>query len=289
MWHGDEGLKRALYWGKRTIKWYVVDEDETVNFDYKTIASPTWATAMLQKNVDSRNITAPRPIDYIEIVTQSDPVVLSELQKNLIAVNILPDRVDIPNLELATEHALKQFQLKYGVISDPQEVGAWVYGPKTRAKMTEVLAMMADLDEIKKLMDADLYSYEERSSEYAGNQIKAMAYARYRWVGANVRALQFALADLGYFDHAITGRFWDVTFDALAQFQIDNDLIESQYHIAAGILGPKTQAALKSQLQLTQKDILLNHNDFHTKKDLLALAREDLSFERYENLKTILK
>lgn len=44
MGYGDEGLKRALWWGKRTISGYIVDQNSTVNIHIDSLSAPNWAT-----------------------------------------------------------------------------------------------------------------------------------------------------------------------------------------------------------------------------------------------------
>ena len=281
--YGDEGLKRALSWGKRTVTWYIVAENIAPSIDYKVIASPDWATAMLTKNIDSRyNISVP-PSEVVSSAPKKVP--LSIIQKNLIRVNILPNRDDIPNLELVTKHALKQFQIKYGVIDGPEDQGAGVYGPATQAKMSEVLSALDEIEWLRSEFDDLISSIDTEAEAFAGTYLTRMKYARYKWIWANVRALQEWLADLGYFKQAPTWVFGDVTFDALAKFQIDNALIETDRDLAAGIFGPKTQETMKNKLFEMQKDILWKHHNLYTKQELLLYLVRDFKFVAYDKLK----
>ena len=45
---GDEGLRRALYWGKRKVKGHIVGEQKT-SLNYAVIWDPSWATNSLQQ------------------------------------------------------------------------------------------------------------------------------------------------------------------------------------------------------------------------------------------------
>ncbi len=58
-------------------------------------------------------------------------------------------------------------------------------------------------------------------------------------IGDEVRALQRKLAELGYFDHAVTGYFGSVTKAAVVEFQKAHDLTPYP-----GYVGPGTRAAL---------------------------------------------
>lgn len=74
-------------------------------------------------------------------------------------------------------------------------------------------------------------------------QLKAPAHLlRHGMESAEVSALQEQLAELGYFDHAVTGYFGDITQAAVEAFQQDHGL-----HVD-GIVGPQTASKLEAIL-----------------------------------------
>jgi len=48
MWYWDEGLRRALYWGKRTVKGTFMSNNTELDLDYNSIPAPLWATNGLE-------------------------------------------------------------------------------------------------------------------------------------------------------------------------------------------------------------------------------------------------
>ena len=53
VWYGDEGLRRALYWGKRTIRGRVVSNTRETSINIENLSAPEWVTANIpaQRNV----------------------------------------------------------------------------------------------------------------------------------------------------------------------------------------------------------------------------------------------
>ncbi len=71
----------------------------------------------------------------------------------------------------------------------------------------------------------------------------------------SILGLQEELAQLGYFDHEPTGFFGEVTRNALIEFQLNNNIIDSKTDIGAGYFGPMTRAKLQSMISSdTTKD-----------------------------------
>lgn len=56
MGHGDEGLQRALFWGKRKVYGYVVDSGNAPTLNFESIPSPTWASSNLSKETKQEKV-----------------------------------------------------------------------------------------------------------------------------------------------------------------------------------------------------------------------------------------
>ena len=75
MWHGEEWLRRAMYWGNRVIKWRVIAPEADVSINLANHPAPLWATNHLKK--------APSSI-YQKAIGKHSPVQdIQELQRML--------------------------------------------------------------------------------------------------------------------------------------------------------------------------------------------------------------
>jgi peptidoglycan hydrolase-like protein with peptidoglycan-binding domain len=92
-------------------------------------------------------------------------------------------------------------------------------------------------------------------------------------VSADVRVLQQILSDFGYLEESPTAIFGEKTKEALIKFQLDNKVIESEGHPAAGYVGPGTITAFK---KLTGSKYYINS------EDQIAIAKLKAEDERAE-------
>jgi peptidoglycan hydrolase-like protein with peptidoglycan-binding domain/3D (Asp-Asp-Asp) domain-containing protein len=86
----------------------------------------------------------------------------------------------------------------------------------------------------------------------------------------DVKELQQALSNLGYFKGPVTGTYGPITTEAVLAFQLAENVIPSKDSPGAGHYGPKTRAALKSKVK--------NYNEAMSKEiDRLERNRELLA------------
>ncbi|MBU0706046.1 peptidoglycan-binding protein [Patescibacteria group bacterium] len=67
--------------------------------------------------------------------------------------------------------------------------------------------------------------------------------------GEEVKNLQRMLWDLGYYHGEITGNYDDATMDAVFRFQVEYDILDSEWDRGAGYFGKKTFEALLSAVE----------------------------------------
>ncbi|MDF2379326.1 MAG: peptidoglycan-binding protein [Candidatus Gracilibacteria bacterium] len=111
------------------------------------------------------------------------------------------------------------FQLAHKIIDSRESKFAGQFGPNTRNKLNEIFYSVANSTAREGLGEKD--------------------------IDPDVRKLQQALKDLGYLTANPTAIFGPQTKAALVKFQLDNNLIETAEHPAAGYLGPGTHNKLK--------------------------------------------
>jgi peptidoglycan hydrolase-like protein with peptidoglycan-binding domain/3D (Asp-Asp-Asp) domain-containing protein len=214
MGSGEEGLRRALAWGKRVVIGTVLSDPSTAN------------TLSFDHILPGSTVSLPSS----SIVKDSPTVAKSQsgqnvryLQESLQALGYFDHEVT-GFFGPVTRQAVLDFQLDNGVIQSSSAAGAGVFGPKTKAELASQLEIRRfELEIYTKLFPVGM------NTGSADN---------------NVKRLQLILKDLGYFDHEVTGFFGPVTRQAVLDFQLDNGLIQSAATAGAGYFGPQTQAKL---------------------------------------------
>lgn len=240
MGYGDEGRKRALQWGMRTVVGSIMPQNtkETLILNGK-VSVPVKPSALPAK--------LPQPVLSEEVKDSSEDKILEEGDSGKSVTNLqqfLYDRgfmEDVPTGYFGpkTKEAVIAFQEFYRIIPYAGAPGAGVFGPKTRAKLEEVWNEkynLKDLPQVPENIDFSLAAPLQK-----GN------------TGDDVRKLQVALQGLGYFSETPNGVFGPATYSALLQFQKDHLLVGDETSIGAGILGPKTEKKLKEVMN--QKNI----------------------------------
>lgn len=214
MGEGEEGLRRALWWGMRSVDVIVYGIDPNIQESVNIAGIPLADIS-----------TVPQRTTYfrVDLAVGDEGAQVSELQRFL--KNLGYFKSDITGyFGSETNSALTEFQSAQKVIVTADDPGAGNFGPRSR------YALEALLEEkrgtlIKKLPEPGLH----RGAK-----------------GENVKNLQSALADFGFLNEAAAlGMFDDKTFDALVRFQMDAGLVTVPKDFGAGVFGPKTKAALE--------------------------------------------
>ncbi len=144
--------------------------------------------------------------------------------------------------------AILRFQQDRGLVGTAEDNGAGRIGPITsKALLSEwnrkVVALHAE-------HYLDLHEIDQMLSK-RGNRIEQFLGENYN--GNQVRLLQQALADLGFFDlQKINGNYGPLTKDAVLEYQIDRGIVSSENDTGAGYVGPSTLHSLRKD----QRNIL---------------------------------
>lgn len=228
MGHGEEGLARALNWGARIVEcevyWSAHQVEPGLSFGWVNNKLPASAEARL------RNKTVQNPEVFSKPVTQSDPVGIKELQEALIMFGYYHGAID-GKYDEKTRTAVLTFQLAEGVINIKTDSGAGVFGPKTRTTLKRVLEEY----------NSELIKELERLE---GNREMLISNLGKKSIGEDVVNLQRMLWELGYYNGALDGAYDEKTISAVYDFQIDFDVVESEWDRGAGYYGNLTHTAL---------------------------------------------
>ncbi len=240
MGYGDEGLNRALNWGKRTVdnvKVYGVRSDMNDNTVLENFST---AQQFYQATVS-------QPLEFTkDIYFGSDGEEVQKMQNYLVEWGYLNSATGFYGEETAT--ALFEFQTDFvDGVDSPDDAGAGHFGTQTRKSFERFIhGDDKDREEIKirqgaRLMKAHPDLFEEPT--YLTRNIGTGAQ------GDDVTELQKLLADLGYLRLSATGTYSEVTAHAVFKFQESQGIVTSETDSGAGYLGPKTRSTLNVILQ----------------------------------------
>lgn len=210
---GEEGLRRAIAWGMRTVEVtvYGINDSiqESVNFTSMPLAEMSW---IMTKTEYFKS----------DLSYGDEGESVRELQRSLKKLGYFSS--DITGyFGDDTKEAVKQFQLAEKVIDSEADSGTGNFGPKSRIALERVLKSLRS---------------EKLASLPSPNLSRGSA-------GESVRRLQVILKEYGFLDE-VNSNFDQKTYDALLRFQLDFSVVKNRKDVGAGFYGPKTIAALKT-------------------------------------------
>lgn len=225
MGKGEEGLARALAWGKRSVEVTVIGIDESLK---EAIAIEALPKADLSRIRVAYNNSRSIQKVYKDLAYGESGEEVRLMQEYLSLLNYFKEK-PTGYFGESTQAAVIEFQLDSGVINASDELGAGIFGPRTREIFDSIL-------EKNRLQDKEKIPTEKL---YKG--ITAQA----------VQDLNYFLSELGYLQdsHAVVTRFDNATEEALKRFQFDMGVIGTDSDVGAGVYGPKTQAVLQQIIE----------------------------------------
>lgn len=128
-----------------------------------------------------------------------------------------------------TQHAVIKMQLKYGLIDSVSEVGAGDIGPSTRRFLNNFQ------NEYLKRINAEIKDYDVIKNQLFSNELKLGDKS------TDVFKLQKFLQEQGYLNSVLLTKYYgENTFKAMAQYKLDNGLIQDGSIIESGNLDSAT-------------------------------------------------
>lgn len=255
MGQGDDGLRRALAWGRRTVKGRISKDvevsEKAVSIELASV--PKAPVSALPKLSPTERVWS-EPIG-----PKSSVEMIRALSSTLSKVGYLPSGTR-DAFDAEVRFALIRFQNDKGLLKGVSDSNAGYYGPSTRKalksafddKTKEVVEVSAELDLLsaglaKKISDVKTQVDTLRSS------LETVGTPKDDEVGAHVRVLQEALVSLGYLDSKPTGIYGPKTRDAVASFQLKNGLVLTKSDPNAGKFGKLTKT--KMLVSLAEKNV----------------------------------
>ncbi len=224
VWYWDEWLRRALYWGKRKIKWEIISKNAKVTIDYHSVASPKWATKWLK--------TIPT-IFEIGLWKGSNPKYVKKLKTLLKETWHYKWKVDwVYDYELI--NTVYKFQIDNRLIKWPNSYWAWYWWWTTR-KLFLKKYLNWEFDKVQKVETK--VSIEKKELNIFDGPVNSIK---------EVKKLQEVLKTLGYYNWKITWVKKD-TIDPIYDFQVKKWIVKYVYSAWAWSFWPKTRKTLKQE------------------------------------------
>jgi hypothetical protein len=258
LWCGywDEGLRRALYWWNRVIKWEVVSKKSKITINYKKIPAPYWTTykLKLQKKFFPKKVKKQKTKFEIFLEKElnffnsklKDTKDTKQLQEILSDLWMYKWKIDWDYNSI--KNIILNYQLEKKLIKNKFERWAWYFGPKTRASLKkEFKSYLIKQEEKRKKEEAfeqKLNKIKKWKLIQAQKEIKNLAYLKKWDISQDVRTLQKILKKIWYFDYKDTAIFWKKTYLSLIDYQLDKKIIANTYEPGTWIFWPNTKKQL---------------------------------------------
>lgn len=264
MGYGDEGLDRAIRWGKKTIKWKIVVPSSSITL--KHTESQLWYIWNLRVAPDSE----------IESVKR-----LQEIFKKIDLYNgVIDGKYE------SIKNELIDYQLKNGIIQSAEEEAAWYFGPKTVAVLREKYGYSSDI-----LITEDTDLFSQYNHKYASEAYKIiLAYGDLRITpeseNEKILELQKLLTQLWEYRGILDGKYESVK-DSLVDLQIKLWIINDANNWEAGYFWNKTRTALWSYYETNTVSVLaLKSSLSESEKQKISQALEaiKLRLQKQEKL-----
>lgn len=288
---GDDGRKRALQWGMKTVTGTIKPWDTQDNVQINFLP------ASHQKNYGTNNIqTENNQKEILSLGNKGQSV--TNLQNFLHKRGYLTVE-PTGYFGNKTTQAVILFQLDYNIIANKDEFGSGVFGPKTRAQAEKiwndpVITKNKEIDEVNiqtNIIEKNpeiVISQENQKPEKISEPYNP-DYAIIKpnlQLGDNnqaVKRLQLVLQGMGYFSGNANGIYEKSTSDAVFKYQKEKKIISLETQTGAGRFGPQTYSSLVNELLKKRKHIqspISSNTDFITTQQL-AMRRQKINLALY--------
>lgn len=249
MGSGDQGLSRALQWGKRsvTVMVYGVDDSVVENINLSAFDANFQSYLAKAEGNSPRNSSSPQIFHQDFGLGDQDPEIIIIKQK-LNQLKYFNGDFD-DQFDAKTYQAVINFQQSSGIIDSEQDFGAGYFGPQTRKTLEKAATgLPSNANHQGTLISVAKASPVDQTSEnikLAGNGLSfTTTDLQPGDSGQSVLELQTELKKLNLFGIEPTGYYGEVTTHAIFKFQQSQGLIGDELSIGAGTYGPATRGAM---------------------------------------------
>lgn len=254
---GDEGLRRAMYWGKRKVSWKVISKHSNISLDYTNIPAPKWAVpkstilygnkVQVAQNIQ-KNEGEKSDIFSISLWRWSDEKYVSELQDILRDIWYYNNEHSDGIYNTETINAIYNFQINNEIVLDETSKWAGSYGPQTRKKLEEIYNLYLNQQQQELELKQNIDNILQESNLIATQAIELLWKPVYWDISPEVRQAQKILSKLWYFEYKDTAIFGVKTYTAVLNFQLENNIITDIYEVWAWTFWPNTRKVMTQKL-----------------------------------------
>lgn len=275
MWYWDEWLKRTLAWGKRTVKWEVIDDWSKVTINYKEHEAPDSAVAHLKSNKKEKDIFD------LYLWKDSDTENIKKLQEFFKEIWLYSWKIDwIYNKEVIS--IVYNFQLKNWIIKDETDIWAWYWWEKTKNLFKKKYQSWEYFSEKN-----DEKTISKKSIENSTKDI----FWDFENTKEDIENLEKIFKELWYYS-------WEITWDfknlqkIILDFQLKENIISSVKDIWAWNYWPKTKSLLKNKYEIYQDELVeleKKKTELKEKYKIIETEAKVLAKGKIKNLNSIKK
>ena len=311
MWYGEEGLRRAMYWGNRTVKGYITYKSSAPTIKLANHPAPVWATAGLRKIPTSDFASSSVSNIYsLWIGSHSHKDIIIELQNVLKNNNFYLWELD--GKYSSIEPIIYSYQLENWLVFTRDTLWAGYWGAITRSlflkqfqngtltppreiqETVEVILEKDILESLEEIEETIEETIEEVIEEEIEEEINIDIFSDTLTTAEEFRALQKILTRVWAYNWEIDGEYSSVR-SSVFEYQIAKELVQNKSSVGAGVYGPKTRATLKKDYKELQdkkvaeveEKIRLEEENTKREQEKIILQAESIEIEKEEKEKSI--
>lgn len=196
-------------------------------------------------------VVEPEPENFLEIFNTplTDTQSIKSLQEALTELSLYDGKISGEYEDI--REIIYEHQRAKEIVSDENDIGAGVFGPKTRASLKQEYTLYLETKKRHLELEKIYSDFEEIAQQEAEKVMDSIGNPKYGNIDTSVRNLQVWMNKIGYFDYKDTAIFGVKTQNSIMEFQKDKNLIQNSENIGAGIFGPKTSAAFENEVKNT--------------------------------------
>ncbi len=238
MWYWEEGLKRALAWWKRTVPWYIVENDNQVDLDTSKINT---------KNVNLAKLKNSNTI-FTQVITKNSNISdVTELQELLLNFWFYTWEINWIFDDNMT-NAIINFQINNNIITSRDDIWAWVWWPKTRSLAKSLTQKKIELVTKNETIIAKEEQIKEKVTlaDLKDQELEKIFTTPLLWTSSSddIKKVENIFKELWYTDSEPTWKYSNLS-KLILQFQLENNIVTTKNDTWAYYFWPKTRETLK--------------------------------------------
>ena len=287
MGYGDDGRKRAMQWGIRTVTGTIMPAGakESVQMNFMSKASQTKYAS--NKTTAFSNTTETEKTKTLYLGDKGESV--TNLQKFLIRQNVLHVNATGYYGE-KTKEAVYQFQLNKNIVKSKNQAGAGVFGPTTRKHAEKVwtqtvtknvIITSAKVTPTQTSQAITIHNISDSTEKYNPDYAVIKPNLQIGDKGEAVKRLQLVLKGMNYFSGTVTATYDKKTVEAVYAYQIAKKIVTNKTQTGAGRFGPQTYSMMVNTL-LQKRSTLSTQKTNPVAYDWAYITAEQIAMRKQE-------